>query len=208
MAFSPDGTCLVSGSYDQTVRLWDTVPYRIRYQERQAILAARPEAERIVDELWKQLNDWESVATLVRENASLSEPVRRAALNVVLRSAQPQRMIKLLEVYRQAAELPGASPQATNKYALTLLTCEPEELRDPQAALPVANRSVEMSGETNAEHLDTLALAYFMTGDTAKAIETQEKAIALLSAGKSPLRTELEANLAKFRAAAKNESPE
>ena len=47
-----------------------------------------------------------------------------------------------------------------------------------------------------------------MTGDKAKAIETQGKAMSLLPSGESPLRTELEANLAKFRQAAENESPD
>ena len=81
------------------------------------------------------------------------------------------------------------------------------DLRAPQAALPIAKRAVEMSGGENARSMDTLALAYFMTGDVAKAIVTQEKAVLLLPAGESPLRTELEANLAKFRQAAKNEPP-
>ena len=48
--------------------------------------------------------------------------------------------------------------------------------------------------------LDTLALAYFMTGDVAKAIETQEEAIAQLPQD-APDRGEYEANLAKYRAA-------
>ena len=39
-----------------------------------------------------------------------------------------------------------------------------------------------------------------MTGDTAKAIETQEKAVSLLPPEELPLRTELEASLAKYRA--------
>ena len=86
------------------------------------------------------------------------------------------------------------------------MNCEPEDLRDPHAALPVAERAVEMTDGKNVGILDTLAVAYFMTGDKAKAIETQEKAVSLLPAGESPLRTEFEANLAKYRQAAKNES--
>ena len=81
------------------------------------------------------------------------------------------------------------------------MTCEPEDLRDPAAALPVAQRAVEMTESKNAGILDTLALAYFMTGDAAKAIETQETAVSLLPPGESEARTELEANLAKYRAA-------
>lgn len=60
------------------------MPYRVRYQEWQAILAARPEAERVADDLWLKHNDWKTVAVRLREDAALSDPVRRAALNVVL----------------------------------------------------------------------------------------------------------------------------
>ena len=56
--------------------------------------------------------------------------------------------------------------------------------------------------------LGTLALAYFTTGRTPKAIETQQKAVSLLPPGESPLRTELEANLAKYRQSAKNKAPD
>ena len=86
-----------------------------------------------------------------------------------------------------------------------LLTCKPEDLRDPELALSLAKRAVEKSDEKNQDShagiLDTLALAYFMTGDTAKAIETQVKALALLPNEDSSKRTEMETNMAKFRAA-------
>lgn len=73
------------------MRLWDTVPYRLRYQERQAILAARPEAERMVDELWQKYSDWRTVAERLREDTSMLDPVCRTALNEVLRRATASR---------------------------------------------------------------------------------------------------------------------
>lgn len=90
VAFSPDGARLASGAGDWAIHLWDTVPYRDRYQERQAILAARPEAEGIVDALWTKLDDAKSVAQRLHEDASLSDSVRRAALNLVLQRATHQ----------------------------------------------------------------------------------------------------------------------
>ena len=62
-----------------------------------------------------------------------------------------------------------------------------------------------MSNGQIPQHQDTLALAYFMTGDVTKAIETQEKAIALLRPNASD-RGEYEAALAKYRAAAPQEN--
>jgi hypothetical protein len=82
-----------------------------------------------------------------------------------------------------------------------LLTCEPEDLRGPEAGLRIAERAMAKSGGENPVILDTLALAYFMTGDTPNAIETQEKAVAFLPTGKSKDRTDFEGNLAKYRAA-------
>ncbi len=59
----------------------------------------------------------------------------------------------------------------------------------------------EKTGYENPGYLDTLSLAYHLTGDTAKAIETQKQAIALLPEGDSALRKSLEEALAKFEAA-------
>jgi tetratricopeptide (TPR) repeat protein len=99
---------------------------------------------------------------------------------------------------RRVAERPDANALALHAYAWELLTCEPAQLRDLEAALPVAKRAVELDGGTDANILDTLALAFQMTGDLDQAIETQRRAIARARAGGPYNRAELEARLIDY----------
>ncbi|MHB1425691.1 MAG: protein kinase domain-containing protein [Gemmataceae bacterium] len=89
LAFSLDGRTLVSGSGDSSVRLWDTEPLRVRYQARRQAAALRPEAEQLVEALWRQKKDPAAVVEALRADPALSEPLRQAALRAVLRRGKP-----------------------------------------------------------------------------------------------------------------------
>jgi non-specific serine/threonine protein kinase/serine/threonine-protein kinase len=96
--------------------------------------------------------------------------------------------------------------KSMNRLAYFLLTREPIDSRDPRTALSLAVEVAEKTGYENPYYLDTLSLAYHLTGDIAKAIENQKKAISLLPEEDSARRASYGATLAKFEAALEADS--
>ncbi|MCK4340646.1 MAG: tetratricopeptide repeat protein [Phycisphaerae bacterium] len=99
---------------------------------------------------------------------------------------------------RQAAQRPEADALTLKEYAWLLLLCEPADLRAPETALPIAMRAVELDGGRNADFLDTLAVAYHMTDNLERAIETQKKAVARAWVGGPYNRAELAKRLVEL----------
>jgi tetratricopeptide (TPR) repeat protein len=108
-----------------------------------------------------------------------------------------------LAMARDLANRVAATPDELSRYALALLTCSPADLREEATALQKAKQAVEKSGERDPKSLDLLAQAYFQTGDSARAIEAEKKALSLLPAPQPHekalfLRQRFETQLARF----------
>ncbi len=113
-----------------------------------------------------------------------------------------------LDAYKQWAAAAPEDPNALNSYAWELLTSKDEALQDAKAALPIAEKTVELTQQKQPAILDTLALAQFKTGMIAEAIATQETALGLLPPN-HPSRAEFKARIDEYKQALeKKEEPE
>jgi non-specific serine/threonine protein kinase/serine/threonine-protein kinase len=84
--------------------------------------------------------------------------------------------------------------------AVVYLSRDEAEPRDSKSAMEFARVVNEQTGFERPNYLKTLALAYYRTGDRAKAIEIQNKALDLLP-DDSPARAEFGERLSKFESA-------
>jgi hypothetical protein len=79
------------------------------------------------------------------------------------------------------------------------------DIPDPRVialVLKAAKRSVALTGEKNPTHLDTLALAQYLSGHPAAAFASEERAIKALEPGSQPEREVFNERLQRYRKAA------
>ncbi len=99
-----------------------------------------------------------------------------------------------MEIAKQLADRPGATYDQVYNYAYLAITVDPADLRHPDAVLPYALKAVEMSKAEDPYALHVLAQTYAEKKEYGKAIETDEKALALfppLAPGKPMSHTQV-----------------
>jgi len=84
-----------------------------------------------------------------------------------------------LEIAKALADRPGATAEQVYNYAYLAINADPEDLRDAAAVLPYALKAVEMGHGSDPFALHVLAQTYARAADYRKAIEEDEKALAL-----------------------------
>jgi TPR repeat protein len=86
----------------------------------------------------------------------------------------PQSAAEAVKWYRKAAD--QGDPAAMNNLAFLLATSTDPMVRNPKEAVAVAQKAVEAETD-NPAYLDTLATAYFESGQPDKAAETERRAL-------------------------------
>ncbi len=100
---------------------------------------------------------------------------------------------RALEMQEELARPPDALPNLVFEYAVTLITGEPESLRDPVRGLEIALRAVEKTNRKAVDCLTLLARAYLLSGNHKAALSTIEESLRLIPGDKpTALRQELE----------------
>ncbi|MHC4220365.1 MAG: serine/threonine protein kinase [Planctomycetota bacterium] len=110
-------------------------------------------------------------------------------------------VVQVIDARKRRCESAPSNPSVLNDYAWLLLTCEIADLQAPAEALEVSLKANVLTDHQNPDYVDTLALAYFRTGDVGNAIVYGRQAVALLPDGHED-RAELETRLAEYEQAA------
>jgi tetratricopeptide (TPR) repeat protein len=99
-----------------------------------------------------------------------------------------------MTAFREAIQLTDNLPAAHNGLAWALLHAEPVTPNAIEQAIGEAKLAVEQTAELDYSAMDTLALAYYRSGDKESAVKTIERALKL-----RPNDPELKARLKSFK---------
>jgi tetratricopeptide (TPR) repeat protein len=135
------------------------------------------------------------------ENALRRAP-QSAELHYYLGLALQQQgaLAEAISAYRRASALDSNLAFAANNLAWILATAADATLRQPDEAVTLAQRALELSGGQDPAYLDTLAAAYAAAGRFDDAVQTVAQALELArKAGQDKLAQSLTDHLARYQ---------
>ena len=173
--------------------------------QRQKDERAREKKLRLIAQKLEKAGDDDPKAVLAILDAAIKDD---AKLEPYLATPRFDALVSLKEIEkaitygkRMISDLYKDNAAALNELAWGLVDPDRDKKADPKLvklAVDAAKRACELTKTEDAALLDTLGCAYFLDGDVAKAIETQEKAVKL-----RPDDDDLKAHLEKFKKAKK-----
>jgi thiol-disulfide isomerase/thioredoxin len=182
---------IVANKWDVKAEAQRQKEERARERKLRAIAAKLHKAE--------EDNDTKAIIAIIRDDSKM-EPL--------LAGMKFDALINLNDIEKAATygrklvnELYKDSANQLNELAWGLVDPDRDKKADPQlvkVAVDAAKKAVELTKTKDGAILDTLACAYFLDGDVAKAVETQEKAVKL-----RPDDDDMKAHLEKFKKALK-----
>jgi uncharacterized protein len=115
-------------------------------------------------------------ADWMQKSADQNLAAGQLGLGVLYENGQgvPQDAIEAAKWYQKAVDQNNV--EAMNNLARLMATSKNTAVRNPQQAIVLATKAV--AAGSNPDYLDTLAAAYFANGQTDRAIETEQKALA------------------------------
>ncbi len=147
-----------------------------------------------------QLRHWRDSEALFAHALSVTRDnhVANAYLGTAL--LQQGRTREAIALYSEAVRLRPDFLTAANNLAWLLATAEAESLRNPYAAVRLAQRSALLTQHSDAHVLDTLAAAYAASGRFEEAVLTAERGLGRArESGDVELEAEIEGRLALYR---------
>ena len=115
--------------------------------------------------------------------------------NVILKNKRAKHIFNIGKEFRPN------QINAMNNLARILTVSEDESIRNPIKAVELAKKACQLTGFSQPELLDTLAMAYAAAGNFSKAVEVAEKAISLCeNEEKKELADEIKKRLQLYKA--------
>ncbi|HLK66683.1 MAG TPA: protein kinase [Bryobacteraceae bacterium] len=177
-----------------------------------ATLAALGDQEKSLNTFRRSVHSMEIALEI--DPSDLNSPLRLAVTLLAYsrrlaagndRAAAHDAAAEAVRLLHQTATRPTAGAVEWNEYADALLKNGFPDLTRPDEALQLARNAVSATNRKNPFFLDTMAWAYYRTGDAAKAAEIEREALALVPAdAKGGLRGELQQGLDSFSQPPKN----
>ena len=145
-----------------------------------------------------------AVDELLAPKAEVDAKAALPMLAALIKLNQPDKALE----FGKKLEKSGFGRDTENLNLIAWTIVDPDLKVKPNAkliqfAIEMARRADERSEGKNGSIVDTLAKAYFDSGDAAKAVEAQERAIRLTKESGEPIDQDMKDRLAKYKKAAK-----